>query len=106
MPRDYMIAYRESKNLSIEEMAQKCRISEILLRKLEGDDTSVTHPNIVQRVAKAYKLTKAQRAAMLPPNYRPGPDYDPDKYKIAAFDNPRDLRILPSEKKGWYGVYE
>lgn len=102
--RDYMIAYRESKGMSIKEMAQKCQISEILLRKLEGDDTCVTHPNIVQRVAKAYKLTKAQRTAMLPPNHRPGPNYNPDLYKEAPED-PRDFRIMPSEKRGFYGSY-
>lgn len=104
--RDYMIAYRKSKELSIEKMAEKCGISEILLRKLEGDDTCVTHPNIVRRVAKQYELTQEQRIGMLPPNHRPGPDYDPDRYKIAAFDDPRAFKILPSEQKGWYAVYE
>ena len=47
----------------------------------EDDESCVTHPDIVRRIAKAYKLTKDQRTMMLPPNHRPGKDYDPDRYK-------------------------
>ena len=103
--REYMTAYRESLGLTIWQMAIRCQISQSLLSMLEGDESNVTHPNIVKRVGEASKLTRAQRIAMLPPNHRPGPNYNPDLYKEAPED-PRAFKILPSEQKGWYAVYE
>ena len=82
MPRDYMIAHRESLRIPIEKMASKLKISPWLLNMLEQDESCVTHPEIAKRIAKAYKLTKEQKTMMLPENYRPGPNYDPDKYRI------------------------
>ena len=99
MPRDYMIAHRESLQLSVDRMAAKLQISPHLLSMLEDDETCVTHPEIVKRIAKAYKLTKQQRTMMLPPNYRPCPDYDPDRYKLDI--EGRDiLRRFDFERKG------
>lgn len=81
MPREYMIAHRKSLQLSVDRMAAKLQISPTLLSMLENDESCVTHPEFVKRIAKAYKLTKQQRTMMLPPNYRPGPDYNPNLYK-------------------------
>lgn len=100
--REYMTTYRESLGLTILQMATRCRISQSLLSMLEGDESNVTHPNIVKRVGKAYKLTKAQRTAMLPPNHRPGPDYNPDKYKEDPSEEFKHFRIIPTDRKGFY----
>lgn len=82
MKRDYMIAFRESKHLTIERMAKKCNTTVRIIRMLEDDENEVTHPEIVKDIAKAYKLTKKQAEMMLPKNYRPSsPEYDPDKYR-------------------------
>lgn len=83
-PRSYMIERRESFSLTREQMAKKLGISSKLLEMLETDDQCVTHPTFVDRISKAYRLTKTQRTAMLPENHRPGPNYDPDRYKFEA----------------------
>lgn len=84
MRREYMIRYRMQKELTIKQMAKKCKISCGLLTNLEQYEEYVTHPEIVKRVAAAYKLTRKQAEGMLPLNYRPGPDYDPGRYVIDA----------------------
>lgn len=84
MRREYMIHYRMRHKLSETEMARRCKISTGLLTDLEENDKYVTHPRIVERVAAAYRLTRQQAEQMLPPNYRPGPDYDPGRYVIDA----------------------
>lgn len=84
MRREYMIRYRMRHKLSESEMARRCKISTGLLTDLEENDKYVTHPRIVERVAAAYKLTRKQAEGTLPLNYRPGPDYDPDRYVIDA----------------------
>lgn len=99
MARDYMFAYRLEKGISLDKMAAKLKISPFLLALLEEDETSVTHPEIVKSVAKAYKLTKEQRTMMLPPNYRPGPDYDPNRYKL-DIDGRDILRRFDFNRKG------
>lgn len=81
-PREYMLERRSSLRMSRENMASKLKISPKLLAMLEEDEACVAHPLIVDRVAKAYKLTKDQRIMMLPENHRPGPHYDPDRYKF------------------------
>ena len=91
MKREYMIRYREQLRMTVEAMARKLRISPWLLTLLENDDKAVTHPEIVKDIAKTYRLTKGQRISLLPENYRPGPGYDPDKYR-RMFDEREDLR--------------
>ena len=81
-PREYMLERRSSLRMSRENMARKLKISPKLLAMLEEDDHCVTHPLIVKLIAKAYNLTAEQRTMMLPENHRPGPDYDPDRYKF------------------------
>lgn len=89
--RKWLIEKRESKGLSREQAAKLCnrggengKVSEKLVTMLEMDDTCVTHPNIVKRIAKVYGLDRKERTQLLPPNHRPGPDYDPDRYKTST----------------------
>lgn len=85
-PRSYMISKRNAFGLTREAMAKKLGmgISPKLLEMLETDDQCVTHPTFVDRIAKVYRLTKEQKTMMLPENHRPGPNYDPDRYKFEA----------------------
>lgn len=99
MARDYMIAHRTAARISIDKMAAKLKISPYLLTMLEEDEACVTHPEIVKRIAKAYKLTKEQRTMMLPPNYRPGPNYEPDRYKL-DIEGQDILRRFDFNRKG------
>lgn len=99
MPRDYMIEFRTSRRMDIERMEKKLDISPGLLSLLEDDESSVTHPEIVKRIAKAYKLTKEQRTMMLPKNYRPGPNYDPNRYKL-DIEGQDILRRFDFNRKG------
>lgn len=110
MKRDYMIAKRESLGLSREQIAKRCnprgcngRVSEKLLETLEEDDTHVTHPSLAERIADAYHIKrKAHRLSLIPPNYRPGPDYDPDKYRFS--ESPIEVfkafRVVPYGGRG------
>ena len=66
--------------MTLKDAADKAKCSEILLENIEYDDTYVTHPNIAKRIAKLYELTREQYLGMIPENYRPGPNYDPDRY--------------------------
>ena len=78
--REYMIEWREKRHVTLEIMAKAAECSEVLLENIELDDKYVTHPRIAERIAKAYKLTKKQYHSMIPENYRPGKNYDPDRY--------------------------
>lgn len=89
--RTWMIKKRERLKLSRAEMAVWCSpygcngtISERLIGMLEDDAASVTHPNLARRIADVYGLTDKQYIGLLPENYRPGPNYDPDRYVIAT----------------------
>lgn len=84
--RDYMVQYRVEHRMSLYDMHWKCKVSTNTLWHLEEDDEYVTHPNMVERIAKAYELTEEQKIGMLPRNYRPGPDYDPNRYVIEDID--------------------
>ena len=96
-PREYMIRRREALGLTVDQMAKKCEISPGLLRMLEDDDQCVTGQKIVERIAKQYtNLTRDQKIGMIPPNYRPGPDYDPDRYRYGDSENMfRDFMVVP-----------
>lgn len=94
--RDYMIAYRKAQGLTIDQMAKKCAVSPTLLRMLEDDDQCVTSVKIVKRIAKQYPvITKAQKLGMIPPNYRPGPDYNPDRYKLNDAHMFKEFKVVP-----------
>ena len=84
MRREYMTMYRKERHISLQNMAQKLRISKMLLRWLESNDMEVTHPNIAQRIADAYELTYEQYEGLMPEHYRPtSPNYNPNLYKPA-----------------------
>lgn len=96
--RTWMIEKRESLGLSREQAAKLCnprdkrtfelvyngQVSEKLIAMLENDDTCVTHPSIVKRIAKVYGMSKDERLQLLPENHRPGPNYNPDRYKAGT----------------------
>ena len=85
--RAFMIEFRKMRDVSLNVMAKACECSSGLLRMLEEDRNSVTHPRIARRIAKAYKMTAEQAENLLPINYRPhGGDYDPDRYKTDEHD--------------------
>lgn len=81
MPRDYMIAYRARKRLSVAEMAARCEVSPALIRILEENENSVTHPEIAARVGAEYELSRRRTLMMMPEHHRPGKNYEPDRYK-------------------------
>lgn len=89
MPREYMTQYRRRHKISVEEMAARCKVSTALIRLLEEEDDSVTHPNIARRVGKEYELSERRVLKLMPENHRPGKHYDPDKYKIT--EDPEDI---------------
>lgn len=99
-PRYYLMRGRQAYGLSIAEMARKLKISPLLLDWLEQDDKTVTHPKIVERIAKAYGLTEEQRVGMLPKNYRPGPDYDPDRYALPE-EVLSNFTVMPAYVRVW-----
>lgn len=80
MTRQYMIDWRRKRRVTLKVMAKAAQCSEILLENIEHDDQYVTHPNIAERIAVRYELTREQYLGMIPENYRPGPNYDPDRY--------------------------
>lgn len=89
MPRDYMVKARKKQKLTITQMAARCAISTGLIRLLEEDETSVTHPNIARRVGEAYGLSNRRTLMLMPEHHRPGKNYNPYKYKIE--EDPEDI---------------
>ena len=87
MKREYMIEFREKHGKTTLQMAKKCKISKTLIGMLEASDQEVTHPNIAERVRKAYKLTNEQYESLMPEHYRKfSPNYEPDKYRRDDLD--------------------
>ena len=97
--RNWMIEKRERPMLSREQMAERCnprdkrtnrllsngRVSEALIEMLEEDDTSVTGVKIAKRICKAYRIrSEEHKLSLIPENYRPGPNYNPDKHKLGG----------------------
>lgn len=74
-----MRAYREKHRYSIKTMSMKSGCSEMLLKMVENG--FVTHPKIAEQIKKAYRLNKKDILEIIPENHRPGPNYNPDKYK-------------------------
>ena len=59
--REWLIAAREKKELSINQAAFALKISPTLLTWLERGADTITHPGIAHRIRKFYKLTVEQR---------------------------------------------
>lgn len=74
-----MKRYRIQHGYSIKDMSLKSGASETLLKMVENG--MVTHPHIARQIGKAYHLDKTDILELIPENHRPGPYYDPDKYK-------------------------
>lgn len=84
MRREKMIAYRESVGASKRQMAWKCKCSVDLISMIEDWDKEITHPNIAERIGRAYKLTEAETEMLMPEHYRKSsPNYNPDLYKYS-----------------------
>lgn len=80
--RDYMIDYRLKHDLSVVDMAIKCKTKARIIRMLEDCDQEITHPKIAERVGKAYKLTKKQTEGLMPEIHRKSsPNYNPNLYR-------------------------
>ena len=80
--RTYMIEYRERNGLSLHDMAKQCNTSTYLLVMLESCDNDVTHPNIAERIGRAYNLTPEQVEGLMPEHHRKSsPNYNPDLYR-------------------------
>ena len=67
--RQKMIKYRERMNLDYKYLGLQCNVSSGLLAMVERGH--VTHPNIVKRIQKFYKLTDREAEELLPENRRP-----------------------------------
>ena len=83
-----MIEFRKRNGLTQDSMARICDCSRNLIDMLESSEKEVTHPDIAERVRKAYELTPEQADGLLPENYRKSsPNYDPNKYREEATPN-------------------
>ena len=69
------------------------------------EDGAVTHPKIVERIRKAYKLTELEAEELMPLHRRPnGGDYDPTRYQ-SQFDCRYVIkRFRPQEETGRMAV--
>lgn len=77
-------------------MSKIAHVSPLLLGMVENG--AVTHPIIVERIRKAYKLTEIESYELLPVHRRPNsPEYDPDKYKPP--EDPVMFRMVPAKKE-------
>ena len=79
--REKMIELRTKNDLSFEYISDKTGVSQTLISLVENGQ--VTHPLIVEKLAKFYKLTKLEAEQLLPVNRRKhSKEYEPDKYVI------------------------
>lgn len=93
--RDVMRGVNKEDARLIKEISYYSGASETLIKMIING--TVTHPNIARRISDEYKLTDEQYLELIPINYRPGPDYDPDKYM-----DPIDIYL--KEKRNKRGV--
>ena len=99
MQRQYMIDYRKKHNLTIKQMAVKCKTTTTLLLMLEECDQEITHPKIAERIGRRYRLTQEQTESLMPEHYRKSsPNYDPDLYRRNK-DELKQITILPGRFK-------
>ncbi len=100
--REKMKAYREKNGYSVERMSRKSGASAVLIRMVENGN--VTHPEIAAKIGKAYKLDKEDIYELIPENYRPGENYDPDKYvEEVDYENDRIFPKQSSYDNDYYG---
>lgn len=101
--QEKMKAYREKHGYSIDRMSMKSGASAVLLRMLERGN--VTHPKIAEQIGKAYKLSKEDIYQLMPSNYRPGDEYDPDKYVEHVADSRNAIMGRTSQDEADYYGY-
>lgn len=75
-----MIAFRKYRGYSTKEMAQRCEVSEVLIKIVEKG--LVTHPKLAERIAKEYELEPEEAQELIPTIHRKDhPDYNPGAFK-------------------------
>lgn len=99
--QEKMEAYRKRHGYSVRDMSWRSGASEVLLRMLEHGH--VTHPKIARQVGRAYNLSTDDINELIPPNYRPGENYDPDKYVQHVPDSKYAVvGRIPKEEADYY----
>ena len=87
MKREFMIRFREKYALTIQDMAKKSRVPKSLLELMEASDADYIHPNMAERIGKAYKLNREQIESLKPEHHRiASPNYNPNLYKIEDYE--------------------
>lgn len=81
--REKMIRWRNATGITLRQLSDRSGVSESLLSMVESGH--VTHPKIVAKIQRLYRLTDEEAEVLLPENYRKSsPNYDPDRYRIEA----------------------
>ena len=94
--REKMIEYRKKHNFTVEQMAEICNVSKRIIIMLE-ETYEITHPKLVKRIRKGYKLTEKEAEELMPEIHRKSsPFYEPDKYVIK--DHPYTVINSPKHK--------
>ena len=92
--REKMVKFRTDHNLSILDMARRCRISSYLMEILE--EGAVTTPKLVPQIAEAYGLDELEAEELMPEHLRPhGDDYEPNRYVLDVPVSSRVINKLP-----------
>lgn len=94
--REKMYEWRMKTGTTLRVISIMTGISETLLGMVETGE--VTHPKIVEKIKKAYKLTDLEAEQLMPKIHRPhDPEYEPDKFK-----RPPELfkeKLLPKKEE-------
>lgn len=78
--REKMIDWRNKSGITIKQLSLNTGVSQTLLGMVEAGH--VTHPLIVKKIKRAYRLTDLEAEELLPKCRRKhGSNYDPDMYK-------------------------
>lgn len=107
--REKMIEWRKENHITLRMLSNRSGVSETLLSIVERGE--VTHPKIVEKIQKVYKLTDSEAEELLPENYRKSsPKYDPNKFVplevLDNYDNFIDTTLKVNKAKDEYDRYE
>ena len=93
--REKMIKWRNKNRITLRFLSDRSGVSETLLSMVEAGE--VTHPKIVKKIQKVYRLNDLEAEELMPKIHRPhDPEYEPDKYK-----HPADMfneKLLPKKE--------
>ena len=96
--RELMEKRRLDWGYSFNAMSERCKCTVTLLKMVMDGET--THPNIVKRIQKAYRLTDRQAEMLMPVIHRKhGPDYEPDRYVSPEDINYRPILVGPKYRR-------